>query len=459
LNRNNHQKKFCELREKFPFFVYQSYSIAFEKKSIELSFNFSLANKFAFEPRISIPNRAFYQLNTIDRVSLEQMAFHIGMIELISYWKTACPPKVIIEAFNLSDDQLRWWKHLYFQGLGEFFYLNGIETTEEEFMQIEIASDRISKPAVNQLSDKYLVPVGGGKDSAVSLELLRKGSFDIIPFIINPREASTGSVRIAGFTGLQTAIVNRHLDPTLLKLNDQGFLNGHTPFSALLAFVSVLTATLSGCRHIALSNESSANEPTVANTQVNHQYSKSVEFEKDFREYCQTYLHPDMNYFSLLRPLNELQIVKIFSGSPQYFNTFKSCNAGSKTDSWCGKCPKCLFTYLMLSPFLPEERVRRIFGNNLLEKQELRPLLDELMGLTPAKPFECVGTLDEVNAVIRMLTQKSVAQSFPALLKPVRLIETTSGSDADFNDLLTHFDEQHFLTDELVTLLKKALHD
>lgn len=459
MNRTNQQRNFCELREKFPFFVYQSYSIAFEENTIELKFNFSLANKFIFEPRLSIPNRAFYHVKGIDRESLEQLAFHIGMIELISYWKAACSPRLIIKPFHLNDDQVKWWKHIYFQGLGEFFFLNSIDTTEEEFMQIDIASDRVSKPAVNQLSNKYLVPVGGGKDSAVSLELLHKSNLDLIPFIINPRGASIGSARIAGFTEDQTAIVNRHLDPALLKLNEQGFLNGHTPFSALLAFVSVLIATVSGCRQIALSNESSANEPTVANSQVNHQYSKSVEFEKDFREYCRTYLHPDMNYFSLLRPLNELQIVKIFSHSPQYFSTFKSCNAGSKTDSWCGQCPKCLFTYLMLSPFVTEERILKIFGENLLEKQELRPLLDELRGLTQAKPFECVGTVDEVNAVVQLLAQKFGTHDSPALLKSIRSIETTSIADANFNDLLTHFDEQHFLTEELVLLLKQALHD
>jgi UDP-N-acetyl-alpha-D-muramoyl-L-alanyl-L-glutamate epimerase len=459
LNRTNQQRNFCELREKFPFFVYQSYNIAFEENSIELKFNFSLANKFIFKPSLSIPNRAFYHIKGIDRESLEQLAFHIGMIELISYWKAACSPILIIKPFHLNDDQVKWWKHIYFQGLGEFFYLNGIDTTEEEFMKIEIASDRVSRPAVNQLSNKYLVPVGGGKDSAVSLELLHKSSLDLVPFIINPRGASSGSARIAGFTEDHTAIVNRHLDPALLKLNEEGFLNGHTPFSALLAFVSVLIATVSGCRHIALSNESSANEPTVANSQVNHQYSKSVEFEKYFREYCRTYLHPDINYFSLLRPLNELQIVKIFSNSPQYFSTFKSCNAGSKTDSWCGKCPKCLFTYLMLSPFVHEERILNIFGESLLEKQELRPLLDELRGLTQAKPFECVGTVDEVNAVVQLLAQKFGTHDSPALLKSIRPVETTSIAEAKFNDLLTHFDEQHFLSEELVLLLKQALHD
>ena len=67
----------------------------------------------------------------------------------------------------------------------------------------------------------------------------------------------------------------------MLQLNSEGYINGHTPFSAIVAFSSVLTAALNGQKYITLSNENSANESTVKDSKVNHQYSKSYEFELD----------------------------------------------------------------------------------------------------------------------------------------------------------------------------------
>ena len=169
--------------------------------------------------------------------------------------------------------------------------------------------------------------------------------------------------------------VKRTLDARMLELNRQGYLNGHTPFSALVAFSSLIGAAILDLDYVALSNESSANESTVPGSSVNHQYSKSFEFEKDFHQYAGRYLPGSAYYFSLLRPLSEFQIAWIFSGLKQYHDIFRSCNSGSKTDSWCGHCPKCLFVCLILSPFLGQEELEKIFGRAMLEDLSLRETL------------------------------------------------------------------------------------
>src|SRR5699024_1564771 len=123
-------------------------------------------------------------------------------------------------------------------------------------------------------------------------------------------------------------------DKNLLELNSKGFLNGHTPFSAMVAFLSYLTAYLLGKKYIALSNEDSANESNVKNEKINHQYSKTLEFENDFREYQERYLKAEVDYFSMLRPISELQIAYLFSKLEKYHKVFKSCNVGSKKEPW-----------------------------------------------------------------------------------------------------------------------------
>ncbi|MCD4682010.1 MAG: hypothetical protein K8R86_01895, partial [Bacteroidales bacterium] len=336
-------KKYKQLRKDYKFFIYEGFSIKNDKDKISVIYDFNLADKFRFHPTLEIVKGKYFN-NDISDQTLQNFVFHIGMIELISYWKAACPKKIIIKPYKLRDTQIAWWKHLYFNGLGEFFYLNNIHESVHEIFDIKCESDEEVKAFnVDLDNEQVLVPIGGGKDSIVTLELL-KDHFRCIPLVVNPRPASLNTIETASFKDDEFIKINRTIHPQLLELNKKGFLNGHTPFSALLAFVSIFVAALSGSRHIALSNESSANEPTHQKSGVNHQYSKSYEFEKYFREYVLKYISPDINYFSFLRPLNEYKIAEIFSRYSQYFKKFKSCNVGSKTDSWCGHCPKCLFT-------------------------------------------------------------------------------------------------------------------
>jgi len=136
---------------------------------------------------------------------------------------------------------------------------------------------------------------------------------------------------------------------------------------------------------------------------VNHQYSKSYQFERDCGDWLARRLGLPIRYFSLLRPFHELQIARQFAALPQYHFAFRSCNAGSKSNVWCGRCAKCLFVYLMLAPFLPEERMTAIFGENLLRKPELQGELRALLGESNEKPFECVGTVEEARAALDLL--------------------------------------------------------
>jgi hypothetical protein len=382
------------------------------------------------------------------------------MVELISYWKAACPPEVFIEAGHMDQEQINWWKKLYFNGLGEFFYLNRIEASLTDFMDIKSSGvEHFSKFHFDEKAG-YLVPIGGGKDSIVTLETLSRAGNKVIPFIVNPGKASIDTVKNAGHTEEDIITVNRTIDPALTELNRQGFLNGHTPFSAVLAFNSLLAAKLAGINNIALSNESSANEATVIGTNVNHQYSKSFEFENDFRDYTKKYISGDFNYFSFLRPLNELQIGKAFSKFPRHFGSFKSCNVGSKRNSWCGKCPKCLFTWIILSPFIGQEKLKEIFGANLFANAELIKTFEELIGKSDVKPFECVGTIEDVNlALVSTIVQfEKAGNPLPLLLKHYKnQPQYPANKNQDFSTLSGRLNHEHFLNDELLKLVRKSI--
>ena len=202
-----------------------------------------------------------------------------------------------IYAAALNDEQIAWWKKQYYLGLGEFFYTNGIHVEMDAFMHIKTPGNSFSNIKGNRELHGCLIPVGGGKDSAVTLELMKQSDEKLKCYIINGRGATKDTVETAGMAENDVICVKRTLDAHMLELNKQGYLNGHTPFSALVAFSSTLFAYLNDLQYVVLSNEDSANESTVAGTQINHQYSKSFQFEKDFRDYEQLYIGSNVLYF------------------------------------------------------------------------------------------------------------------------------------------------------------------
>ena len=435
MERVDNQSRFDALREQYEQFTFCSQEVRLDEGALSMTFHFSLDDRYYFHPTMMLPSRPFYHWDAVLKEQLESLAFQIGMVELVSYWKLACPKTVVVKPFELKLCQKKWWRHLYYQGLGEFRYLNGIQCEEKDFLRIESGTDRDFVPVDVPFEEKTLVPIGGGKDSVVTLELLRK-EMPVIPLIMNPRGATVNCAEAAGYAMDGVAVINRTLDPTMLRLNNEGFLNGHTPFSALLAFVTLLVSVGSGARYIALSNESSANESTVPGTDINHQYSKSIAFERDFRDYVRQFLTEDAQYFSFLRPLNEMQIAWFFSQFDAYHAVFRSCNAGSKTDSWCGKCPKCLFTWIILSPFISKERLIEIFGKDLRADATLQPIFEELNGTAAVKPFECVGTVEEVRASV----------------------EAMGDNRTKVEEILHRFNNENFLPKRFEQLLKNRLH-
>lgn len=437
--------KYNALRKQYPTFCYQSFEYDITPEGMKITFLFTIGETITFMPTITIPQREFYKWNGLSKEQYDLLVFNIGMIELISYWKATCSPTIVVKPYSLNEEQIKFWQKLYYNGLSEFFYINGINSTIDDFVNIKPESTCELSKTHFATTNSYIVPIGGGKDSVVTLEILSQAGKDICPMIINPRGATLDCAHIAGYERPDFIEIQRTIHPKLLELNAQGFLNGHTPFSAMLAFHSLLVAAITGRKHIALSNESSANESTIVGTNVNHQYSKSLEFENDFRSYVSSYITDDINYFSFLRPLSELQIAMFFAKNEKYFDVFKSCNVGSKTDIWCGNCPKCLFAYIILSPFIKPEVLNRIFGKQMLDDPSLQLYFDQLTGRQSTKPFECVGTIDEVNTALAMTIERYYSNcQLPYLLK--------NYSKKKLITPLNTLSDEHNLDDELIKL-------
>ena len=365
-----------DLRAKYPKFIYEIFST----DGNVLTFNYSISEHH-FTHKVIFNNIQDSKFNT-------QLTFNLGIAEMFSYWKLTCSPVIEIRAGHLTPDQIRFWEKLLIKGMGQYFYENKIDFTTPDFLKIYSFGKLFENYKLKIENSEVLVPLGGGKDSIVTAEILKK-HFDIQPIIVYPTTPT--SVRISKLiTNTPPLIVRRILDPHMIELTKQGYLTGHVPYSAILAFIFLIP----GHQHIAVSNERSSDEGNVEylGHTINHQYSKTLEFETNFNRYANQLTHSPINYFSFLRPLYELQIAKLFSQMPKYFNEFRSCNKNQKQDSWCGRCPKCVSTALLLKPFLSMDQIVNIIGSYPPEKS--------MKQLPVSKPFECVLTKAEAQAAL-----------------------------------------------------------
>lgn len=380
------------------------------QETLQARFCFSFDNKVDFTETISFASDTFSPLPTLDPEILHNLLFHLSLAIGISYYKLCPSKKILIENGYLDDDQKTFWHRFYVHGLWEYFYTNGI--SPRWLCQFENSK---SAESFSFLSKKFsptrhhtMVALGGGKDSLVSVELVKQLW---LPF-------STSSFgkdyvlhhMVSDRIGVPRLVIQRTIDPQLFEMNTAGYYNGHVPISGIIAFVLVFASYLYDYDLIVMSNEKSANEwnTIMDGIEINHQRSKSLAFESTFAAYLDQYISHDIHYFSLLRGMYEIKIAELFSHYPQYFDVFSSCNtnfklletkqslSGSEQLRRCNNCPKCAFVYAILRPFVTRDQAKIIWWEELYQNDSLVPLFRQLLGIEGIKPFECVWTNEEV---------------------------------------------------------------
>jgi UDP-N-acetyl-alpha-D-muramoyl-L-alanyl-L-glutamate epimerase len=333
----------------------------------------------------------------------------LHLVAGVSYYKAGVPEEIRIEGPALDAATAQFMDEVYVHGLAEFAYQNKLDLRGR--IRFPGAGDTAAASAIG-LPRRTLVPIGGGKDSLVSVELLK--------IVQEPMTAvwvgdSALIASCAQRTGLPLLNIQRTLAAELFEYNRNGAWNGHIPVTAINSAILVCAAILYGYDAIAFSNERSASEATLeyAGQPVNHQWSKSLEFECRMRDHIKSKIAADLDYFSLLRPWAELAVTRVFAQQSQYDDLFSSCNRNFRirgerpADRWCGQCPKCHFVFLALAPFMAKPRLLGIFGRNLLDDAALASGFDALLEYRNHKPFECVGEGRESRAAMQALSQRA----------------------------------------------------
>ena len=455
-----------ELRHKHTRFFFDQVSVLHKDQELIVTLKYHFQDGPSFSSVYTFPYVTQEMMADRDMNLLRTWAAHLGMVEGMSYWKAACSPEWVIAVPGITTEQFPFWDNLLKKGLSEFFFIHQIHAWQENF--VEFTLDVQGQTAITKDScahqHRALIPVGGGKDSVVTTELLRTEQLPLTTMSIKMYPQLERVLNVFWNNTLEGhhIEVDRQLDTKLLELNQTGYLNGHTPFSAMIAFSSTFAAYLYDYQLVPLSNEWSANEgnTTFFGQTINHQYSKTIEFEEMFRTHLHTYLSETIEYFSYLRPLHELQIAELFTHYTQYWPVFLSCNRGQKQGKWCGECPKCVFVAMMLSAFLSNEQLHEIFAKDILEDKALIDIVDQLAGFTEVKSLECVGTRDETRAALALAYQQ--LSPVPALVEYgwQKLLEQGNNNLSLLQsaaELRQEFVKQHFIPTELAAALEQKI--
>jgi UDP-N-acetyl-alpha-D-muramoyl-L-alanyl-L-glutamate epimerase len=340
----------------------------------------------------------------------------VFLLSGVSYYKTAAPPVIDFGATALTQAEETFLREFYLQGLAEFAYRNHLDLTQLRIEARRAPDPNPDPPAPPAPSSpkRALVPFGGGIDSIVTVEQVRQQA-DVALFVVSrPADRFDAIEQPAAVTGLPVVRAEREIDPQLLRSAELGFLNGHVPVTGILSAIAVLAAVLTGRDAVVMSNEWSASIPTLEfdGHPVNHQFSKSEEFEAAFRGVLADQGSAP-EYFSWLRDRTELWVGREFAALTRYHDSFRSCNKAFYTERsrrfayWCGQCDKCCFIDLILAPFLPAETLRRIFAvaGEPLDDPGLAAKFRSLLG-AGAKPFECVGEVTECRAAVLLAARR-----------------------------------------------------
>jgi hypothetical protein len=406
-------------------FRYEDFSI--DAGSGTVTFEYSL-DDLAFEERVTF----FTGTERLDTETARAAARLVFLLLGVSYYKAAAPPVVDLGTHALTTAERALLEAVYTDGLGEF-EARQPEDDPVDLSRLELrAETRTPSPLArpDAQTGRPLVPFGGGIDSTVVVESVKQWTDDAALFVASYGDARNAVIEdVAALTGLPVVRASRWLDPKILQPADHGFRTGHIPVTGLLSGIAVLAGVLDGRDSVVMSNEWSSSSPTASfrGRPVNHQWSKSLEFEQLFRAALADSLD-GFEYYSALRPT-------------RYHQTFRSCNRafhvdpGQRAATWCGECDKCCFIDLVLSPFLGREDLERIFRDNEpLAKPELEDTFRSLLGdplLT--KPWECVGDAGECRTAVVLASDRDDRRGNVLLERLRRYVdgETPAAEDAE----------------------------
>jgi UDP-N-acetyl-alpha-D-muramoyl-L-alanyl-L-glutamate epimerase len=331
----------------------------------------------------------------------------------LTYYKLFVPG-TMVHPYAMDTTEADFWNNVWQHGLGEFLYVN--QLSAERLARFSAQTGQRFGGTSEAPAAGALLGIGGGKDSIVAGELLRNLGVPVTGFVMATGEQLGQAASVAQVMGVDLRAVKRHIDPQFQVLRQApGAYHGHIPISLVFGLVGTALAIAEGAAYVVVANEASASIPRVMwqDRAVNHQWSKSFEFEQQLQQFVHEHITKQITYFSAIRQLTSVGVAKVFANLPQYFEVFTSDNHVFRIDParrpsgrWGLESPKSLSSYMLLAPWLSDADVSRTFTIDFLNEPSLQRLFLELTGVEGEPPLDCVGTVEELILSLNLLAQQ-----------------------------------------------------
>lgn len=425
-------------KSRYKTFIFENYNLDYGSGELKLEYSYDGERKYIERVFFDMPDNR----RSIDKQVVDALCFYVFIVAGSSYYKSFVAPK-----FELKQEidywQADFFNLIYSGGLSQFVYENNLKKTDIAKFSGENISSSVAK---DYEGHGVLLMQSGGRDSLLAAELMKQAGDE---FTIWHMSSTGRASSVLDMIGAPLVVNKRIIDLEAIKKDiASGGYNSHVPFSAIYAGFALIQAALLNFNIAIASNEASADEANVIidGYKINHQFSKTYQVEQAIEEYLRRYVSPDIHYGSILRPLNELQVAKLFAkhGWKKYKDHYSSCNLANYKQGqdgqemrWDGTCPKCANTFLVMAPYVKYDDLVGLFGGkNLLATPELTELFRQLMGKSDIKPFECVGTIEELRKAYQLAVKKDKRYKNPQIQ-----VEDADVDMRDLGDYQDFFDE------------------
>lgn len=381
-------------------FKFLNYS--FSPQTLIAEFSYQGDDKIIFTEKVTFAKPK--TTTTYNPELLDRALFLAFILIGTSYYKAHPTTKVELPQ-PIDEFQAKFFDAVYQEGLSQFAFENHL--TRANLAHFTATSNYHAAGPLKYDGAGTLALQSGGKDSLLTATLLREQGISFTPWFVGYGNSNHPQI-IDEVSNKPAQIIERFIDHD--NLQKTAGKNGHVPITYIVMSLAIIQAILNNENVVITSIAQEGNEPhgMIGDLAVNHQWSKSWLAEQLFAKYVATYISPNIHIGSPLRKYSELKVAELFTKKcwQNYGNEFSSCNRANYTQgsdsqelTWCGECAKCANSYLLFCPFLPAGILTATFTNrDLFNSPHLIGIFKGLLGIDGImKPFECIGTIDELR--------------------------------------------------------------
>jgi hypothetical protein len=374
---------------------------------------------------------------------LHRVFASIGLALAPYYFRLTDYAAVRIDCSDIPEEAFSFFERYFQHGLAEFRYRRGLNPIRP--IRVYSSEPCNSGRPFPVAGDGVLMLNGGGKDTVVMAELLKSTGLRLGWCVIN---SSPAHQKVSDISGVKDVVSLRFArDKTVTKA--ARYRAGHIPYSGVYMWMGLLAGLAQGFRYVTTGNEYSASFGNLQfkGVDVNHQHTKSFEYEREFASLIENNYATGIQSFSALRPFHDIGLAAMASRLSAYFGAFSSCN---RAKEWCGQCEKCAWTYLALAAFLEDDVLVEIFGTDFLQGANTRRHLLQLAA-GAIKPWECVGTQEETRLALSLYLARRPTIDFPRYPRRIDLERVCGEFDAvqAGHDYLQSVHTPHLIPDKL----------